>query len=63
MEQVENKKKEEVRAERVEDKLYYKEYSRFHKLLHTIFNLCDLAGFRLEGRLTLVDKRTGKVWK
>ena len=36
---------------------------RFKKLLHTIFNICDLAGFRIDGRLTIVDKKSGKVWR
>ena len=36
---------------------------RFHKLLHTIFYLCELAGFQIEGRVVLRDKRTGRVWK
>lgn len=36
---------------------------RFKKLLNTIFSICDLAGFRIEGRLTIVDKKTGKVWR
>lgn len=36
---------------------------RFHKLLNTIFYICDLAGFRIEGRITLRDKKTGKVWR
>ena len=36
---------------------------RFHKLLETIFNICELSGFRIEGRITLRDKRSGKVWK
>ncbi len=40
-----------------------KEDERFHKLLHTIFNTCDLAGFKIEGRITLVDKNSGKVWR
>lgn len=39
------------------------EEERFHKLLHTIFYLCELAGFQIEGRIVLRDKRTGKVWK
>ncbi len=39
------------------------EAERFYKLLHTIFNLCDLAGFRLEGRIVLVDKASGRVWR
>ncbi len=36
---------------------------RFHKLLHTIFDICELSGFKLEGRITLVDQETGKVYK
>ncbi len=39
------------------------EEDRFHKLLHTIFYICELAGFHVEGRIVLTDKRTGKVWK
>ena len=26
------------------------EEERFHRLLHTIFYLCDIAGFQIEGR-------------
>lgn len=40
-----------------------KESERFHKLLNTIFNICDLAGFHVEGRIVLKDKETGKVWR
>ncbi len=36
---------------------------RFHKLLHTIFYLCELAGFQIEGRVVLKDMQTGKVWR
>lgn len=36
---------------------------RFKKLLSVIFSICDLAGFRIEGRLTVRDKKTGKVWR
>ena len=36
---------------------------RFYKLLNMIFSLCELAGFRLEGRITLVDKKTGRIWR
>ena len=36
---------------------------RFYKLLHTIFHVCELAGFELEGRITLKDKKSGKVWR
>ena len=40
-----------------------KEEERFHKLLHTIFYLCELAGFEVEGRITFVDKKSGRVWR
>lgn len=36
---------------------------RFKKLLNTIFNICDLAGFELESRIAIRDKKTGKVWR
>ena len=36
---------------------------RFHKLLHTIFNVCELSDFRIEGRIVLVDERSGKVYR
>lgn len=36
---------------------------KFHKVLHTIFNVCELGGFAIEGRIVLVDKTNGKVWR
>jgi len=36
---------------------------RFHALLHTIFYLCDIAGFTMSGRIILIDRKTGKVWR
>ena len=36
---------------------------RFNKLLKTIKNVCELSGFRLEERIVLRDKKTGKVWR
>lgn len=36
---------------------------RFHRLLHTLFYLCELADFEIEGRIILVDKRNGRVWR
>lgn len=40
-----------------------KEDERFHKLLFAIFDICELAGFQVEGRIVLVDKRNGRVWR
>lgn len=39
------------------------ETERFERLLTAIFAMCDAAGFRLEERIVLKDKRTGKVWR
>lgn len=36
---------------------------RFKKLLNTIFYICDLAGFHIEGRIVIKDKKTGKIWR
>lgn len=36
---------------------------RFRKLLNVIFAICELSGFSIEGRISVRDKRTGKVWK
>ena len=44
-------------------KKFDEEEARFNKLLHTIFNICELAGFRIEGRIVLEDKKTGRVWR
>ena len=40
-----------------------REYDRVKKVLKAIFVVCELAGFDVEGRVALRDKRTGKVWK
>lgn len=36
---------------------------RFHKLLDTIFSLCELSDFHIEERIVIKDKRTGKIWR
>ena len=41
----------------------YKAYERVRALLKTIFYVCDLAGFKVDGRIVLVDKDSGRVWK
>lgn len=37
--------------------------ARFKKLLSTIFYICNLAGFQIESRLEIRDKKTGKIWR
>lgn len=39
------------------------EEDRFHKLLDTIFTLCELSDFHIEERIVIKDKRTGKIWR
>ena len=36
---------------------------RINKLMKAIFCMCDLAGFHLEERLVLRDKKTGEIYK
>lgn len=36
---------------------------RFHKLLKTIFDICELSDFHVEERIIIKDKRTGKVYR
>ena len=36
---------------------------RFQKLLRTIFDLCELSGFEVEGRIVLRDGVTGRLYK
>lgn len=40
-----------------------KEERRVKKLIATIFNICELAGFRVESRIVLKDIKTGKEWR
>ena len=35
---------------------------RHAKCIHTIWHICELAGFKIENRIVLSDKKTGKVW-
>jgi len=39
------------------------EDERFHKLLYSIRNICDLAGYDLGERIVLVDRRNGRIWR
>ena len=63
-------KKDKYNASGCKDLTAYKamknierEEERFNKLLQTIFNICDLAGFHLDGRIAVTDKKTGRVWR
>lgn len=47
----------------VENKTSPEDEERFHKLLNTIFTICELAGFHIEGRIAIKDCKTGKIWR
>lgn len=39
------------------------DFERYQKLIGCLLRVCELSDFKIEGRITLVDKRTGKVWE
>ena len=39
-----------------------KETTHFRKTLRAIFCICEIAGFRVCGRIVLEDLKTGKIW-
>ena len=40
-----------------------KEYEAVRKLVRTIHYICELAGFSIQGRIVLVNKKNGKIWR
>ena len=40
-----------------------KGYGKHHRAINLIFELCDLMGFKVESRIVLRDKKTGKIWR
>lgn len=40
-----------------------REKERLDKLMKVIFSICELAGFHVEGRITLKNVRSGRIWK
>lgn len=47
----------------MEDESSFDESDRFHQLLETIFYITELAGFHIEGRIVIKDKKTGRIWR
>ena len=39
------------------------EQKRFKQLIRTIVYICDLAGFETQGKITLKNRRSGRLWK
>ena len=40
-----------------------KELKRLNKTVNAIRDICELAGYEVEGRIVLKDKKTGKIWR
>lgn len=40
-----------------------KDNEKHEELLKHIFYVCNLAGFQIEGRIVLRDRKTGRVWR
>lgn len=36
---------------------------RFKRLIHTIFKMCSIMGFKLHGRIEVEDLSSGKIYK
>lgn len=39
------------------------EEERFKRLMATIFYICENAGFHIEERIVIKDRRTGRIWR
>lgn len=38
-------------------------YERFKRTLHILFQVAALGGFEIEGRIVMIDKETGRIWR
>lgn len=45
------------------EKDQHSEWERHHKVIGCILRICELAGFSVENRIVLRDRRTGKLWE
>lgn len=54
---------ENIEREQREKERETREAARVTKLVHTLFYICNIAGFDVAERIVLRDKKTGRVWK
>lgn len=40
-----------------------REEARVRKLRSIIAQVCDMAGFKVQGQISLINKRNGKIWR
>lgn len=39
------------------------EKEKFKKFITEVFHLCNRYGYVIDGRITVIDKKTGRIWK
>jgi hypothetical protein len=39
------------------------EKEKLDKLIKTLYSITDLAGFRIQERIILVNKKSGRIWR
>lgn len=54
---------EDKKVQGKNDRLAESEEERFKRLMATIFYICENAGFHIEERIVIRDRRTGRVWR
>lgn len=54
---------EAIKHTESKERSFDKSDEKFYKLLNSIFDICELAGFHVENRIVLKEKETGKIWR
>lgn len=54
---------EAIKNTEIKERSFDKSDEKFYKLLNSIFDICELAGFHVENRIVLKEKETGKIWR
>lgn len=39
------------------------ETKRHSRCINTLLYICNLAGYKVDGRIVLIDKKSGRIWK
>lgn len=54
---------EEAEAMHKKEMFARRRTQQFYELIKTFFTICNLSGFRIEGRIRVKDLKTGKVYE
>ena len=52
-----------IEREEAMTKTIQSDWELHHKLIGCILRICELAGFSVESRIVLRDKKTGRLWE